>query len=100
MDSLARVQANLVSQGLFPVTPLSCHWVLKHAPSMPTDWNYWQHYSRALLRRCDSLVVVDVEGWRQSTGVQAEIALARELDLPCYIVNDRDFVLIPLENFG
>ena len=33
-------------------------------------------------RRCDRLVVLMLDGWKQSRGVHAEIAIARRLGLP------------------
>ena len=49
---------------------------------LPTDWSYWEHCDREFLRRCDELVVLTLDGWRASVGVQAEIRLAAELAKP------------------
>jgi hypothetical protein len=35
-----------------------------------------------MLQRCDELAVLKLPGWRESTGVTAEIAIAREFGLP------------------
>lgn len=35
-----------------------------------------------MMAACDELVVLLLPGWRESEGVQAEIDLALELDLP------------------
>jgi hypothetical protein len=34
------------------------------------------------LRRCDELVILTLDGWRENEGVQAEIRLAHELGEP------------------
>jgi hypothetical protein len=39
-----------------------------------------------MLRRCDALAVLRLPGWEQSVGVQAELALARELGLRAVVV--------------
>lgn len=84
MEKVAQAQAQLVSRGFFPVTPLSCHWIKQHG-DWPVDWNFWQHYSRALLEQCDKFVIVDLDGWETSEGVQAELRYARSLGLDCFL---------------
>mmetsp|Transcript_29892 Transcript_29892/g.78819 ORF Transcript_29892/g.78819 Transcript_29892/m.78819 type:complete len:92 (-) Transcript_29892:26-301(-) len=47
-----------------------------------SDYNFRGDYSRDLLQRCDQLLVLKYPGWDESTGVQDEIAFAREKKLP------------------
>lgn len=49
---------------------------------LPIEWEYWERFDREHLARCDELVVLMLDGWRESRGVQAEIDLAIELDMP------------------
>ena len=49
---------------------------------LPTDWEFWQRYDREHLARCDELVVLTLDGWQESVGVQAEIRIAQELAKP------------------
>lgn len=49
---------------------------------LPTDWSYWERCDREFLRRCDEVVVLTLDGWQRSVGVQAEIHLAGELAKP------------------
>jgi len=49
---------------------------------LPTDWAFWQHVDREHLERCDEMVVLMLDGWEESAGVQAEIRIARELGKP------------------
>jgi nucleoside 2-deoxyribosyltransferase len=57
---------------------------------LPTSWDYWARLDREYLARCDVLAVLTLVGWRESVGVQAEIALARELGLPVVYVAPED----------
>jgi hypothetical protein len=59
---------------------------------LPTDWAFWQRFDEEHLKRSDELLVLQIEGWRESEGVQAEIALAAALGVPI------DYV--PSENAG
>ena len=49
---------------------------------LPVEWEFWQTHDCEHLRRCDEVVVLTLDGWKASRGVQAEIALAIEIDLP------------------
>jgi nucleoside 2-deoxyribosyltransferase len=49
---------------------------------LPADWEFWERYDIEFLRRSSELVVLKLDGWRESRGVQAEIDLALEMDLP------------------
>ena len=46
---------------------------------IPSDWVFWQPLAREYVARCDELVVLQLDGWRESEGVQAELALAAAL---------------------
>ncbi|GFM34054.1 DUF1937 family protein [Desulfovibrio subterraneus] len=49
---------------------------------LPKDWAFWAAMCRATLERHHELWVLCLPGWRESVGVQAEIAIARALGLP------------------
>ena len=52
------------------------------AHGLPTDWPFWQQFGRAFLSRCDELVILTLDGWRESDGVREEVRLARDLGKP------------------
>lgn len=52
--------------------PLTLH-------GLPGDWPFWEPHARWHLERCDEVVVLMLDGWDASQGVQAEIAIATEL---------------------
>jgi nucleoside 2-deoxyribosyltransferase len=49
---------------------------------LPGNWHFWERYDRAFLERCDEVLVLMLDGWEESVGVQAEIRIARELGKP------------------
>ena len=49
---------------------------------IPGDWTFWEPHARWHLERCDELVVLILDGWEQSKGVQAEIDRAKKLGKP------------------
>ena len=49
----------------------------------------WYEYGFELLRRCDQLWVLELEGWRESRGVQREIVIATSNGLTVVNIDPR-----------
>jgi nucleoside 2-deoxyribosyltransferase len=49
---------------------------------LPVGWEFWEQIDREYLERCDGVVVLMLDDWRESTGVRAEVRIARELGKP------------------
>ena len=47
--------------------------------TIPTDFDYWQEYDRAMIRGATDLMVLTIEGWEKSVGVAGEMKYAKEL---------------------
>lgn len=52
-----------------------------------TTWDDWKEFDEAFVKRCDMMFVLLLPGWQESTGVTAELVLARSLDMPIIGVN-------------
>lgn len=46
--------------------------------NIPTTFDKWLQQDLAMLSACNELWVVKMDGWQESTGVQAEIKFANE----------------------
>lgn len=46
------------------------------------DWEAWQRLDEPMIWAADKVMVLKLAGWRESVGVQAEIALAESLGKP------------------
>lgn len=80
-EAACRAAAALMRSGRIVFSPIAHgHPICEHG--VPSDWTQWQELDRHMLRHCDELVVLTLDGWRESCGVQAEIDLAIEMDLP------------------
>jgi hypothetical protein len=80
-DATCRATAELLRRGVLVFSPVvHSHPLVRF--QLPTSWDYWGVYDRAYLRLCDRLTVLTLDGWRESRGVQAEIDLAIDMDLP------------------
>ena len=76
-----RAAATLLASGLTVFSPIvHGHPLVGHG--LPTDWPFWERFDRDHLVRCDEVVVLMLDGWRESVGVAAEIRIAGELGKP------------------
>lgn len=49
---------------------------------LPKDWAFWRAVDFPFLEMCDMLVVLELEGWEDSRGINDEIIHAQELGIP------------------
>jgi len=75
------VAARLMREGLHVFSPISHTHPIAEAGDLPRGWEFWEAYDRVLLQACGKIIVLMLDGWRESTGVTAEIAIAEELGL-------------------
>jgi hypothetical protein len=50
------------------------------------DWAFWKEIDTDYLSVCDMIIVLNIPGWSMSTGVMAELGIARDFKLPCYFL--------------
>lgn len=68
--------AHLFRLGYCVFSPIvHCH-VLAAAHTMPGDFTFWQEYDQRMIDMMDILGVLQIPGWKESKGVNAEIAYA------------------------
>lgn len=77
-----KVAARFMAEGKYIFSPISHTHPIAEAGSLPRGWDYWEGYDRRILKCCDKIVVLCLEGWTQSTGVQAEIKIGQEMGIP------------------
>lgn len=81
-DAVNKVAAELMRDGLHVFSPISHSHPIALVGDLPKGWEYWAVYDRTMLGICDALVVLMLDGWMESIGVNAEIAIAKEMGLP------------------
>jgi hypothetical protein len=62
---------------------------------LPLDWAFWKRHDLAFLEMCDEVLVLKLDGWQTSVGVQAEMEAARRLEKPVTLLDPADFLLLP-----
>ena len=80
-EAACRAAAELIRQGKTVFSAISHgHGIARYG--LPIDWPFWERHNRRYLESCEEVVVLMLDGWQKSVGVQAEIAVARELGKP------------------
>jgi hypothetical protein len=83
-QAACRAAAHLVRAGLHVFSPIAHSHPIALAGGLPTGWEYWEAYDEAVLSTCRALAVLELDGWRDSRGVQGEVKIADRLKLPTY----------------
>lgn len=73
--------------GHYVFSPIAHSHPLALCSDLPTHWEYWREYDEAMLGACNELWVLMLDGWKDSVGIQAEIAAAERLGLPVHYVH-------------
>ena len=80
-EAACRAAAELTRQGRPTFSPIAHGYNLCRY-GLPLDWQFWQQHDLAFLSLCSEVIVLKLDGWAQSIGVQAEIAAAKALGKP------------------
>jgi len=81
------VAARMMADGLLVFSPISHTHPIALAGNLPKGWDYWQQYDLTFIRWADEVHVLLLDGWAESVGVTAEIALAESLGKPVRYIN-------------
>ena len=75
------LELEMLDCGLVPYNPIRCmtdDYIVKR---LPAGFDVYQ-YDLNILRRCQAMVVVMIDGWRESKGVNLEVRFANDHDIP------------------
>lgn len=76
-----RAAAKLMNEGHNVFSPISmCH-PISMAHDLPTTWEFWKSLDYAFLSCSYKLVVLKLDGYKESVGVNAEIKIAKEMGI-------------------
>jgi hypothetical protein len=76
------VSAQLMGQGHKVFSPITHTHPIAVQCGLPLGFDFWQEYDEAILAACAEMVVITLDGWQQSKGVQGEMEIAKRLGIP------------------
>jgi len=81
-ELVCQAAADMVAEGQMAISPIAYGHTLLGYREMPGDWEFWQAFCISLLAKCDRMIVLQMDGWQESRGVQAEIRYAETNGIP------------------
>lgn len=84
----------LMKEGLHAFSPITHSHPINRVADLPGDWDFWEHYDTAYLEYSHKLIVLTLDGWKESTGVQAEIMIAKSLGIDIEYVTEEEILSI------
>lgn len=79
---VCKAAARLFDRGFWVYCPIAHTHVIAQHMRDAMKWEAWAAYDERMLSLCGALVVLKLDGWQESRGVAAEIALAQGMGLP------------------
>lgn len=79
---VTKVTIELLKKGIFVFSPITYNHPMGRKSGLPVEWKFWRPYDLAFLERCTELWVLKLDGYIESTGVNAEIRHSRKLGIP------------------
>jgi len=75
----ARLAANLMLAGIRVYSPIAhTHPLAVYGNVDPLDHDIWLPFDEAMMQRCDVLIVAQMNGWKESKGIDHEIKFFAE----------------------
>ena len=82
VQSIAEYCVKLFNNGDSPISALLMGLSFAKYGNLTTDTDTWKVFSETMLKGCDEVHVLKIEGWQKSSGVKIEIEKAIRLNIP------------------
>lgn len=80
--AVLKATAEAVQAGLFVYSPIvHCH-DFKKVAKIQAGFEYFRDFDLHVISLCEKVLVCNIEGWRESIGVTAELEYARSKNIP------------------
>lgn len=80
------VAADLIHKGHTVFSPIAySHPIVQIRKSLDT-WDVWMYFDFDILTRCDEMWILPLDGWKQSEGINLELSVATDHDIPVWIL--------------
>lgn len=87
----------MLMQGMYVFSPI-IHGIsiIENSDYLPDNWDFWQGYCEAFVASSNEVYVIKMDGWKESTGVQGEIAEAKKQGKKVSLIEFNPDPLIPI----
>lgn len=81
-EAAMKYAAHLLKEKRTPYSPIVHNHPLAEKHDLPKNWDFWQENDITMLNCCGEMHVLMLRGWKDSTGVKAEIKFAEKEFIP------------------
>ncbi len=93
------IAADLANRDYNVFAPISAWHVIRKKYDLPGDWSFWHKFDEEFIKISGRIVVIMLYGWKQSTGVTAELKLADKFKLSVEYVDPTKYVTQIRKNY-
>jgi len=83
-QAACEASGGLMKKGYRVFSPIAHTHPIAVKCDLPKGWDYWEQYDRVMIEASSHLIVLMIDGWMDSKGVEAERRIAESLDMPVY----------------
>ena len=87
-NAVNAVAAELIKRGFAVISPISQSHPIAVQCDIGGTFETWADMDYNIILRCDMVFVFCQDGWDKSTGVLAEIAFARQNNIPVFFIDE------------
>lgn len=89
LKDISIIGSELTKKGVLCIHPIASSATLVKHGSMKGCFDTWATLDLEYVRRCDAVLVADLDGWKESIGVTAEIEYARSHSKGVFILDHK-----------
>lgn len=79
--AVCRFAGRMLEDGYHVFSPIAHSHPIAIAGDIGTEFDHWESLDMEMLRRCDELIVLQLDGWDASYGVLKEMRVAHDLKM-------------------
>lgn len=81
-DAACRAAGALMAAGYIVFSPIAHTHPIAVRCELPRGWDFWQKYDHHFVTTAEKVLVLRLDGWKESKGVSAEIDIAVAAGIP------------------
>lgn len=79
--AVALATAKLMNEDEIVYSPIVHNHTLAELVDLPRKWEFWAKFDEEMLSKADRFIILKLDGWQESVGINAEKHIAKELGL-------------------
>lgn len=95
-NAVTEAAGHLMAEGKVVFSPIThCHPIAERY-ELPRGWKFWEKFDKVYLGHSEEMIILPLPGWKESTGVTAEIGIMREQGKPIFLLDPVEYTLTSL----